>query len=598
MTKYFTIPTIRSALENLQTVDSKWLIIPLVFAANGVTSTNKVECTRVKGTGKFLKQFFDGQLMGLEPREHGGKCNIRPGNPDPRRTNDKLITVDYSDLWGKTYSQSGYGDWQDGRILMHKSPEDRGTFQLGPNFPSEFRSKIDSSFKFEFYLVWLYAFRGMPDTVSSWAELRDDFISNFTAIGIPSEYEVVFSLSGDVPWPTDLTLIRPTDEELQLALVPERVTASIPPALLLELRDTLQSLIRREYLELTDDEVKGLAISVVSGLQSCRRLFLYGDPGTGKTELARLIGTAYETVFGSDRVHVVYVSVADSTTTDKLVGFSTLDGSWVSGILTQPSGNPKKELLYDETEVPGRRQINIVVLDEANRRDIEELLVKFQAALDSESADPDHDDFRIALDNAGERRMSPNSFLIMTGNSPREDSGRMVQSRPFKRRHNLLPVENVFRRVLAKDQADFIKTLVELWAKVGPALCMDQAQRDSFVAALNSATHADLLGHSKTLLEVLDSHAVGVSFGLMKKVLKTAGMRFALTDDFEDSLNYGFTEAVFPLLSAEDPVDGKSVKDSLDELLPACQSALPVFFETAQKLLRGPDTLGRVRPFL
>ena len=102
MKKYFALTFFQEALENLRQVDSKWLIIPLVLAANDVTTSQKVICNNVKGTGRFLKQFFDGKQIGIEPREHGGSCNIRPGNPDPRHDNNRLITVDYSDLWGKT----------------------------------------------------------------------------------------------------------------------------------------------------------------------------------------------------------------------------------------------------------------------------------------------------------------------------------------------------------------------------------------------------------------------------------------------------------------------------------------------------------------
>jgi hypothetical protein len=222
----------------------------------------------------------------------------------------------------------------------------------------------------------------------------------------------------------------------------------------------------------------------------------------------------------------------------------------------------------------------------------------FQAALDSESSDPSHDDFRITLDNAGERRIAPNTFLVMTGNSPREDSGRVVQSRPFKRRHNLLPVENVFRRVLNKTSEDFSKTLFALWEQVGTALRVEPVDRAEFSIGLMATHNADSIGAVQNILRVLDRHSVGISFGLVKKILKTAGMRFALTGNFQSSLDFGMTEAVFPLLSAEEVIDGKSLKDSLEEVAPSIKSPYPVFFAMADQLLRAPDTLGRLRPFL
>lgn len=601
--KYFSIKTIKSALENLQPIDNKWFIIPLVLAANGVTENKKVDTKKSKGTGKFLKNFFDGQLIGLEPREHGKSCNIRPGNSDPRTENKKLIHVDYSDLWGKTYSQSGYGAWQDGDILLKPVNGERGYFQLGPGFSKEFRKRINSNFKFESLLVWSYAFKGFPSEIESWKSLLENFCIEYMQadVGIPTEYQDVFTLSEDESWPTDFINERPSDSEFLNEFLPELATVSITPGEILRLRDTLMELVNANFIGLSEKEAHDQANAVVSALMSCRRLFLYGEPGIGKTELAQLIGTTFQEVF-DDRIHVVFAPIAESTTSDKLIGFSTLDGSWVHGILTQSSKNTKKHLLYDDNNptevVHSRRQINILILDEANRRNIEDLLVKFQNSLDSDSGEPEHNDFRIALDNAGEKRISPNTFIIMTGNSPREDSGRVVQSRPFKRRHNFLPVENLFRRELANTPTLFIDTTRKLWGKVGPVLRIDATVHDAFEEQISLPENLTLLSHLQEILTVLDKHGIGVSFGLTKKILKTSAMRFALGDTFLKSLDSGLSESVFSLLAGEEPIDGKSLKDSLDDMLISVKSSFPTFFSRVEMILRGADMLGRVRPFL
>jgi hypothetical protein len=607
--KYFTIPTIKAALENLQPIDNKWFIIPLVLAANGVTVANKVETRRSKGTGKFLKNFFDGTSIGLGPREHGKSCNIRPGNSDPRSPNDQLIHVDYSDLWGKTYSQSGYAKWQNGAILQSPGPGDSGFFQLGPNFSTEFRKQIAITFKFESLLVWVYAFKGVPDTVNSWADLLQTFNSEFMSplagvtpatAGIPSEYQSVFCLTAGEAWPGTQP-DRPTNEEFHNEFLPHLTSVQLKPSSLAQLRDVLKGHILTGYIGLDDAQAKDQADAVVAALESCRRLFLYGEPGIGKTELAQLIGTAFKEVF-EDRAHVLVAPIADSTTSDKLVGFSTLDGSWVPGILTQEHGKPKKKLLYDENNtgeaLAGRRQVNVLILDEANRRDIEDLLVKFQNALDSDSSEPEHDDFRIALDNAGELRMAPNTYVLMTGNSPRDDSGRVVQSRPFKRRHNFLPLENLFRNELLKPPADFSATIQKLWKKVGPLLRIEQVSLTNFEAELIAVGNAPQIAALQTVLLVLDSYAIGVSFGLTKKLLKTTAMRFALGGSFKDSLDKSLAESVFPLLTGEEPIDGKSLRDSLQALDPAAKTSFLTFFQRVESILRGADLLGRVKPFL
>lgn len=603
MSNYFSITRIRVALENLKDIDSKWLIIPLVFAANGVTSQAQVVCNDVRGTGRYLKNFFDGSLIGLESRSHGKKCNIRPGNVNPRSPNNhRLITIDYSDLWGKTYSQSGYAAWQDGLILERRDRDQPTSFKLGPQFATTFRSKINVAFQFEDFLVWLYAFRGFPDNVASWADLLAHFELHYTESGIPQEYRGVFSLSGNVPWPNDFTTERPSNADFQAEFFPELVSTAIEPYQLTELRNHLHELVKNAYLEYEESEIYSLSNSIVSGLQGCRRLFLYGDPGTGKTELARLIGTAFMDTFTNDRVHVVFAPIAESTSTDKLIGFSTLDGSWVPGSLTQHCGSLNKELLYDKPRngdvSRGRSQINVVILDEANRRDIEELLVRFQAALDSESADPDHDDFRISLDNSGERFISPNTYLIMTGNSPREDSGRVVQSRPFKRRHNLLPIDNVFTRVLERNIEYFIQSLTELWDQVGLATTIDLESKAEFSTHLSSPENLELLSGFKAILTSLNEHSIGVSFGLVKKILKTAGTRFLLTKDFKNSIDAGFAESVFSLVSSEEPINGRTVKTTLSDLPVEVALLFPLFYSRADQLLREADMLGRVRPFL
>lgn len=609
MTKYFSFSTITGAVENLKLADGKWLLIPLVLAANRVSSSAPVECGKLLGTGKYLNHFFDGQLIGLEPKEPGGRCNIRPLFSDLRKgaSDARLVHVDYSDLWGRTFSQSGYPAMRDNDTLMKTSGSH---FQLGPNFGYNFRAKIPTAFKFESLLVWLYAFSGIDDAINSWQDLLDYFTQNFTyqGQGIPTEYLPVFSLSPGEPWPTDFVQSHPSTQEFQDFLLPGIRACHIGPDDYSQLRQVLSEKFRDDFLEYTDSEISELATSIISSLQSCRRLFLYGEPGTGKSELARLIVTSFEEVLG-DRTHSVFMPVADSTTADKLFGFSTLDGRWIDGILTQENVETKRRLLYEmrpEQQPDGtnqlvltqfaRRQINILILDEANRRDIEELLVKVQASLDAESGSPEHVAFKISLDNAGERNISPNTFLVMTGNSPRDDSGRVVQSRPFKRRHNLIVVPNVFERVLDRDNVAFAQNLLDLWNKVGPVLSVTDQHRVDFATALTGTPL--LIGPLRLILRVLQNYCVGVSYGLVQKLLKTSGARFAHTADLQASLDYGLTESVFPLLSSEMVVNGSSIRDALMDVDPMSKAPFPVFFRTVENVLRSPDTFGRVRPFV
>jgi len=597
LTKYFTLETIDAALANLRVVDGKSLLVFLVLAANNVRSDVDVNVQTGVGTNKFLDRFCHGSIIGVEPREPGGRCNIRPMFADLSRGKpaEETVNVDYSSLWGSTLSQSGYASMRDGQTLAKTT---KSIFRLGPRFAENMRAMISPEFQMESMLVWIFAFTGIPENINSWEDLLKYYEDNYTVAGTPPEYEDVFKLtSGPAApqWPSAFLPDRPTNEEYRKHLLPARLlSAKISPSELRTFRDELLRVIRQDFLEYTDQEIDRLSTSIVAGLQSCKRLFLLGEPGTGKSELARLIVVAFQSAFGSDRVHSVFSPIADSTTADKLVGFSTLDGSWVNGILTAPETAARgKQLLYD-VDVAKNEQINVIILDEANRRDIEELLVKFQPALDSDSNVPEHIAYRIALDNSPEKVISPNTFMIMTGNSPREDSGRIVQSRPFKRRHNLIVVENVFDRVLQKTSTDFSDALTALWEHILLTVNLEDSDKIAFAEELKPETLEPL----RQLMLALTGHSIGISYGLMSKLLKTASASYSFSGNIEDALDAAVTEAVFPLLSAEQSIEGRGLRDTIDELPPIVAQSLGRFMALSRKMLQKPDSFGRVRSFL
>lgn len=597
LTKYFTLETIDAALANLRGVDGKSLLVFQVLAANNVRGDTDVNVQEGVGTSKFLDRFYHGSLIGVEPREPGGRCNLRPMFSDLSRgkAHEEKVNVDYSSLWGSTLSQSGYAKMRDGQTLARTT---KSIFRLGPQFSENMRAMISPEFQMESLLVWAFAFTGIPDSINSWQDLLQYYEDQYTISGTPPEYQGVFQLTvgPEAPeWPQTFLTERLTDEEYRNHLLPARLlSAKITPSELRSLREELLRVVRQDFLEFTDQEIERLATSIVAGLQSCKRLFLLGEPGTGKSELARLIVVAFQSAFGNDRVHSVFSPIADSTTADKLVGFSTLDGSWINGTLTAPDTEAGgKQLLYRPDEAKND-QINVIILDEANRRDIEELLVKFQPALDSDSNVPEHVAYRVSLDNSPEKVISPNTFVVMTGNSPREDSGRIVQSRPFKRRHNLIVVENVFDRVLEKSPDDFSAALTALWEHILLTVNLEDMDKASFANELKP----EKLESLRQLMLALSRHNIGISYGLMSKLLKTASASFSFSNDIDDALDAAITEAIFPLLSAEQSIDGRGLRDTIDELPQSVAATLGRFVALSQKMLQKPDSFGRVRSFL
>lgn len=601
--KYFTLDAIHDAVSRLRTVDRKWLLIPLVFAVNGVTAATSVDlqATGKKGTDKFLRRFFSAELIGLESKKPGAQSSVTPLFADLTADQpEHLAKQTDGNLWGNNFSvgTAGYPKLRDDVILMKTSGS---VHQLGPGFTKWFRDNIPSDFRFEDLLVWLYAFSGFPDNISSWQELFDHFVSTEAVGKFPVEYVAVFKLTTPKhPWPTAFLAVRPTDKELQDLLLPGVSPSVISGAEYSALRQVLATLLKNQYLGYSDEVLEKLALSIVSGLQSCRRLFLFGEPGTGKTQLALLISVGFDQVFG-DRVHTVSAPIADSTTPDKLVGFSTLDGRWIDGMLTQQNTSTGRKLLYPLTDgalkLREREQINVMLLDEVNRRDAEELLAKLQSALDSESSVPEHVSNQVKLDNSGERYLSPNTFLIMSGNSPRDDSGRVVQSRPFNRRHNLIPIRNAFETALASPPADFAAALVALWEKRGSNFSIEAAKAEDFKAALSAETAP--VGALQTTLQAMGGYGIGLSYGLMKKLLQTAGARYAMTIDFRDAIDHALAESVLPLLGSEVVIDGRGVREQLLQVDATIRSVqLKAFFASVQTILSEPDAFGRARQFI
>lgn len=602
--KYFTLDTIKEAVVRLNSFERKWLLIPLVLAVNGVTAASVVDLQSPskKGTDKFLKKFFSASLLALESKKPGNPSSITPLFADLVADQpDQLGKQTDGNLWGNNFSVAGagYGQLRDGNILAKTTGR---SFQLGPGFTAWFQSALPN-FKLEDLLVWLYAFSGFPDTISNWQELLDHFLASETAVpgGFPTEYQTVFRLTPAWPWPPTFLSAKPTDTQFQDLLLPGSSRSEIDPAAFDALRATLADLLKKNYLGFSSNELEELALSVASSLQSCRRLFLLGEPGTGKTQLALLISAAFDQVF-ENRVLTVVAPIADGTTSDKLIGFSTLDGTWVDGMLTQADGATKRQLLYGAPNGASlkqfaREQVNVILLDEVNRRDAEDLLAKLQNALDSEHSVPEHISNQVRLDNAGVRYLSPNTFLIMSGNSPRDDNGRVVQSRPFKRRHNLIVVRNVFEKLLDLPAGQFGSELATLWTKRGTNFSIEPDKAQAFSDAL-VAEHGTV-GALQISLRAMRGYGIGLSYGLAKKLLQTAGARFAMGSDFRSSIDYALLESVLPLLSSEVVINGRGVRENLAELDPLLRTTqLPAFFSAVELVLSPPDSFGRVRQFI
>lgn len=590
MTQYFSVARIKAAVESLSEHDSKWIIPPLVFASNQVDLSGLTDISSGVGSDVFLDKFFHGSLIGLPAPTGGGSINVlRPkfrelaknaeaikdaaGNV---RTNVDYVLHQKQKLWANAYSRTGYAEMaQRGELIKGPAPSQ---WQLAPKFQAAFEANLQANFSFEDLLVWLYAFSGFDDAISSWTALFQDFSSRYlNGNEFPSPYQGRFriSTSPPVPWPADNLSIRPSNEELQRALLPTSFAEPLQSTRMLAILKKLEELIAAEYEGLTSIQQSELARSIVGGLMSTKRVFLLGDPGTGKSTLARLVRSAFEEVVEADRLLVISTEVTEKTTESTLVGFVGLDGEWIPGTLTAITD---QKTLLNTTEqlktAPIRNQVNLILLDEANRKDIEALLSRLQGSLDASGLDPLDPSHRIPLGKSGVRSVSPSTFVVMTGNSPRDDQGRIEQSRPFRRRPSLLMVPNPLADWIESVEPDaFSARCVSLWQRIAPTF-PDAAAATTIAGSLQSEK-AVMNGLLKTL-RVLQLFKVGVSYGLLKKILLlTASETMLGQGSFQSALDAALHSGVSALLSADRLVDSRSLKAHLLALAPELEPLFP-----------------------
>lgn len=259
---YFSIPRLQAAIKALERFDSRWVLIPLVFAVNGVNDTT---VTRMRpplhpGTDAFLDKYFRGELIGLSPYPTG-KGALRPRFKEiVKNMGDDLVIHQSQKLWANLYSRAGYNEMAlSGDIINHG----QSSFQTQEGFWERLEAELTPSWKIENLLVWLYAFDGLPETVSSWKGLLDHFWQ--TNVGSESisgsKFKTFFALDPGIPWP-DLIVERPTDHDFQKELLPSHIGGAKPPS------------------------ASAAASPLVAQLRRRGQLIFEGPPGVGKTHQA------------------------------------------------------------------------------------------------------------------------------------------------------------------------------------------------------------------------------------------------------------------------------------------------------------------------
>jgi energy-coupling factor transporter ATP-binding protein EcfA2 len=288
--KYFAVQRILESIGHLEKFHSKWVVVPLVLAANGVNTQSPVNTEEEGNIGAagFLARYFSGGLIGL-PALDSGNNSLRPRFLE--LANSAVTSGSLRDyvlhqkvaLWGSAYSSRGYREMRANGLLggSHSS------FKVEPGFVAAWKQNLSDSFRFEELLVWLHAFEGFPDNVSSWGDLYRHF--EVAVLGAGRQFDPVFAtrfrLSRNYPWPANTLSSRPTNEELQQALMPASHASRLGGLSLERLGENAASDFSDAGLKVGAKMVRRFAAALLAR----RFVILTGLSGSGKTKLAQAL---------------------------------------------------------------------------------------------------------------------------------------------------------------------------------------------------------------------------------------------------------------------------------------------------------------------